>query len=117
MVVYANHGATTPQRDDFSATREKGTIYAYRGVIADGHFLSRLEPGGDEGPIWMLSDFHGYYHEGQVFIDREILMARQQRVPPTQVTEINGRAYVEIGRVNGLEIEVDHARQVIWLRG
>ena len=117
MVVYANHGITTPQRDDFSVTREQGTIYAYRDVTADSHFLSRLEPGGDEGPIWMLSNRHGYYHEGQVFIDREILEFRQQRVSSGQTTDINGRAFVEIGLVRGLEIEVDHVRQVIWVRG
>ena len=116
LVVYANHGVTTPQRDDFSITREQGTIYAYRDVIAHSHFLSRLQPGGDEGPIWMLHHRHGYFYEGQVFIDSEILIARQQRVQAAQTTEINGRSFVEIGLVRGLEIEIDHARQVIWLR-
>lgn len=117
LVVYANHGITTAQQDDFSITREQGTINAYRDVIADSHFLSRLEPGGDEGPIWMLSDFHGYYHDGQVFVDREILAGRQQRITSAQVMEINGRSFVEISLIDGLDIEVDHARQVIWLTG
>ena len=115
MVVYANHGMTTPQGDDFSITREKITIQAYRDAIADSHFLSRVEAGGDVGPMWMLSALHGYYYDGQIFIDREILTARPQRLPSAS-KEINGRAYVEAGAVRGLEFEVDHARQIIWLK-
>ena len=115
MIVYANHGLTTPQWDDFSITREQGTINAYRDATADSHFLSMLEPGGGEGPIWLLADLHGYYYKGQVFIDREILTTRQLRIPTNATTEINSRIHVEISALPELKIEVDHTRQVIWL--
>ena len=116
LVVYANHGLTTHQRDDFSITREEGTIEAYQDAIADSHFLSRLVTNAEEGPMWMLSLQHGYYHEGQVFIDRELLPAGHGRIPPAAISEINGRSYVEIGVVSGLKIEVDHARRVIFIQ-
>jgi len=117
LIVYANNGYTTPERDDFSITRERATKEAYRDAVADSHFLSRLEPGGADGPIWLLSPFHGYYHEGQVFIDREILPANQRRIPPAAIAEINGRTYVEISAATGLKIDVDHARRMIWVTG
>jgi len=115
LIVYANHGITTPQGDDFSITREQGTIDAYRNAIADSHFLSMLEPGGEEGPVWMLSAYQGYYYSGQIFVDREMLTARQQRIPSTAFSTINGRSHVEIGAIPGLMFEVDYARRVIWL--
>jgi len=115
LVVYANNGLTTPQRDDFTITREQGTKEAYRDATADSHFLSRLETGGGEGPIWMLSPLHGYYYEGQVFIDRELLAEGRHRIPATSIAEINGRSYVNINSVPELEIEVDHIRRVIWM--
>ena len=113
LVVYRDHGSTTPQGDDFSLTREERLINAYRYIIADCHFIHRLEAGSTEGPIWMRSALHGYYHEGQVFIDREILTDRGHRPIPTATTEINGRIFVDIEAVRGLEIEADHAIRVI----
>ena len=119
LVVYGDHGQdfTTPQRDDFSITREQGTIYAYHNAISNSHFISRLEPSGEAGPIWMLSALHGYYYEGEIFIDREILISRGLRVSSATTTEINGRLYVEVGAVRGLEVEIDHARQVVFVGG
>ena len=117
LIVYRDHGSTTPQGDDFSLIREKGTILAYRYAITDGHFISRLEPGSTEGPILMRSQLHGYYYDGQIFIDREILAARRHRPIPAATTEINGRIYVNIDNIRGLEVEVDHAVRVIILTG
>jgi len=117
LLVYANNGLTTPQGDDFSITREEVTIEAYRSAIADNHFISRLEPGGGEGPMWLLSPLRGYYHEGQVFIDREIVPAGLRRIPSAFVSEINERSYVEISAISGLEFVVDHARRVIFVTG
>ena len=115
LVVYRDHGSTTPQGDDFSLTREERLINAYRYAISDNHFLGRLEPGNTEGPIWLRSALHGYYYEGQVFIDREILAAKQHRPIPGTTTEINGRVYVDINDIRGLDIEADHVRRVIYL--
>ena len=113
LVVYRDHGSTTPQGDDFSLTREESLISAYRYAITDSHFISRLGPGAMEGPIWMRSVHHGYYYEGQILIDREVLTARRHRPIPTVTTEINGRTFVDIEAVRGLEIEADHAKQII----
>ena len=113
LVVYGDHGNTTPQGDDFAITRELGTINAYKNAIADSHFLSRIEPGGAEGPIWLRSALHGYYYNGEIFIDSEILTGMNKQ--PNTTTEINGRQYAQIGTIRGLTVEIDHARQVIYL--
>lgn len=117
MVVYANHGLTSARGDDFSITREQGTMEAYRDAIADSHFISRLMPRGDDGPLWLLSPLNGYYHEGQVFVDQEVLPAGHRRVSSNAIAEINGRSFVEIGAVQEMEIDIDHTRRVIWITG
>ena len=115
LVVYRDHGNTTPQGDDFSLSREKGTISAYRYATANSHFINRLKAGNTEGSLWIRSTLHGYYYEGQVFIDREILATKRHRPIPTATKEINGRVYVNINAVRGLEIKADHSRRVIQL--
>jgi len=115
MVVYANHGQSTPQRDDFTITTETGTTEAYRDAIADSHFLSMLEPGGGDGPLWRLSPLHGYYYNGQIYIDREIITTEQRRIPASAIVDLDGRSYVEASVVSGLVIEVDHVKRVILL--
>ena len=114
MIVYGDHGITTPQGDDFSITKDLNTIRAYRDAISDSHFISRLESGGIEGPIWMRSAFHGYYYENEILIDREILTSINHPVP-SATTQVNERIYVNIDSVNRIQTQVDHARQVIYL--
>jgi len=115
LIVYGNHGNTTAQGDDFSLTREERIIYAYQEATADSHFLSRLEQGGTDGPLWMRGAYSGYYYQGQIFVDRELLIAKYHQLP-AQATEISGRAHININDVNGLIIEADHTRQVIYIK-
>jgi len=115
MIVYANNGISTPQGDDFSLTREVGLIAAYTSVVADDHFISRLTAGGAENPQWMRSHLHGYYYEGQVFVDREIFEVRQLRTLPTDTKEINDRTYISIAGLDWMKIATDHTRRVIFM--
>jgi len=116
MVVYGNHGITTPQGDNFSLTREEAILRAYSEVIADSFFLSKLIPGEADGPLLMRSALHGYYYQGEVFIDLEILEARPHRPLPAAVKEIGGRMYVSTNDVNWMKVSADHIRQVIYIQ-
>jgi len=114
LVVYGDHGNTTAQGDDFSLTREDRIIEAYSEAISSSHFLSRVEPGRTDGPLWMRSAFHGYYYDGEIYIDRELLIAKYHQLPAAS-KEINERMHININELTSLAIEADHARQVIYI--
>jgi len=113
LVVYGDHRISTPYGDDFSLTREYALLDAYREAIADDHFISRLAPAQEDGIAWMLSPLHGYFYEGQIFIDREIFTQANNRAFITR--EINGRTYVTAESVNWIKIATDHTRRVIYM--
>jgi len=115
LIIYGNHHLTTPKGDDFSLTREELLINAYQEATSDEHFISRLGPGRVEGPMWMRSGLHGYYYEGNIFIDREILAKAGQRNLPNVTVEINNRPYVNTEEINWLKIGTDHTRRIIYI--
>ena len=116
LVVYGNHNISSPYWDDFSLTREDALMSAYREAIADIYFLSRLISGDFDGLLHMRSALHGYYYQGEVFIDHGILEARQHRPIPTATKEINGRMYVNTNDINWMKVAADHTRQVIYIQ-
>ncbi|MCL2362255.1 MAG: hypothetical protein FWC73_10635 [Defluviitaleaceae bacterium] len=115
LVVYADVDISTPEWDDFSLSREEPLIKAYGEAITDDYFLSRLEPGNIEGPMLMRSPLHGYYYQGEVFIDREILEARRHRPLPSATKEINERTFVNTADIDWMKVVTDHSRRVIYV--
>jgi len=115
MVIYASHNISTPDGDDFSLTKEEALITAYNTAISDSHFITRLESGRIDSHVWMRSPLHGYYYNGEIFIDREILTTRRHLPIPSATTEINGRIFVNTASVNNMKIATDHTRRVIYV--
>jgi len=116
MIVYANNGISTYKGDDFSLTRQADLMAAYASIVTDDHFITRLTAGGStDNPQWMRATLHGYYYEGQVFIDQEIFEARQLRTLPTTTKEINDRTYISISAIDWMKIATDHTRRVIYM--
>jgi len=115
MVIYADNGISTSWWDDFGLSREDPMIKAYGMAVADDHFLSRIEAGGIEGPMLMRSPLHGYYYQGDIFVDQEIFSSRPERLIPSATKEINDRRYVNAADIDFIKIVADHSRRVIYV--
>jgi len=116
LVIYGNHNTSTPYWDDFSLTREDALLRAYNEAISDEYFLSRLIPGDFDGLLYMRSPLHGYYYQGNVFIDHGILEARAHRPIPAPTKEVGGRMYVNINEINWMKVATDHTRRVVYIQ-
>ena len=116
LVVYRDHGSTTPQGDDFSLTHETKLIHAYRDAIGDDHFISRVTSASEDGFAWKLSLFNGYYKDGEIYIDREVLTARGHNPIPSTTTTINERPHINVDAISGLKIAADHTRRIIYIQ-
>ena len=115
MVVYADNNITTPEWDDFGLSREDAKIKGYGVAIVDNHFISRLEAGSLERPMLMRSPLHGYYYQGEVFIDRGVFEASHHETPSTTTKEINERTFLNAADIDWIKIITDHSRRVIYV--
>jgi len=120
LIVYADSFSLSPStQDDFSISGESRLMNAYRDVVACEHFLSRLETNVPPSPIWVRSEFLGYYREGDAYVNIRTLENELRIAPPRQQEEINGQNYANIQVIssynNSLNISFCAYRRVIFV--
>ncbi|MCL2202837.1 MAG: hypothetical protein FWB88_02715 [Defluviitaleaceae bacterium] len=117
-VVYRDAFRVGPRWDDISLTRERELMLAYAYAVGCGHFLSALcnAPHPPHAPPrrWLRSAFHGYYYDGDFFVDMETLTSELSISRPSAPTMINGQPFASVSRLSP-EITTDTQRRIIFI--
>lgn len=108
---------TAETSDGFSITLDKELTETYQHIIQDDHFITTLEKNtpAERSPRWVRSHFHGYYFDGQTYVDVRTLNNELRVNPPRSTTAINGRPFAEAGRIAGFDISTCEAHRIIFV--